>query len=438
MQNSKMMLIAGAALSATTFSAIAETPAYQNELRADAAARASLLQTGANAGHNSNGFYIGSGDGNFNLYVGGYTQFTYTLNFRDNADDALGGESEDLTNGFDAKRTRLIFQGNILNPNLSFYIEGGFDGAGDSESSNNGNFNLLEAWGNYNFDNGWGVKFGQFRVPLTRENMVDARHQLAADRSVTDSVFAADRTQGVAVHYRGDNLGFVASINDGAANRSTPFWTAAGAGGLATEADIAITARLEYMFAGDWGRFEDFTSFRNSDDIAVLLGGSVHWQQGGETAAFAGGAEVAMTDYDLFTYSIDLSVEGNGWNAFGAFTGVTVDASGASDVDNYGWLIQGGFFVADQLEIFGRWDSVYADNTFDPADEDFNTLTVGANYYFVPESHAAKFTFDVQYFLDDPSESAPVAATAPSSMTALVPDTEDGQFALRAQMQLVF
>lgn len=435
MQNSKIMLIAGAALSATTFSAIAETPAYQNELRADAASRASLLQTGANAGHNSNGFYVGSGDGNFNLYVGGYTQFTYTLSFRDGDDSSLMGESEDFTNGFDAKRTRLIFQGNVLNPNLSFYIEGGFDYMGES---NNGNFNLLEAWGNYNFDNGWGIKWGQYRVPLTRENMVDARHQLAGDRSVVDSVFNADRTQGVAVHYRGDNLGFVASINDGAGNRSTPFWTGAtNAGGLAVESDIALTARLEYMFAGDWGRFEDFTSFRNSDDIAVLLGGAIHWQQGGETAGFAGGTEVALTDYDLLTYTIDLSVEGNGWNVFGSFVGRSVDADGSSDVDDFGWLIQGGFFVADQFEIFGRYDSVIVDDAY-AADETFNTITLGANYYFVPESHAAKFTFDVAWFLDDPSENSPVAATAPNSRTSLVPDAEDNQFALRAQMQLVF
>ena len=451
MQTKSIMLIAGMALSTTAFSAAAETtPAYQSELRADAGSRTSLLQSGATAGHNSNGFFIGSGDGNYNLYVGGYTQFTYSLNFRDGGDDGpLGSDSEDLTNGFDAKRTRLIFQGNVLNPNLSFYIQGAFEGDNSSDSS--GGFELLDAYGNYDFDNGWGVKWGQFKAPYNREELVDPRHTLASDTSVVNAVFNAGRTQGVALHYRGDNLGFVGSLNDGASTSNTPYWTGASdpilssafGGPIELEADFSVTGRVEYMFAGQWERFEDFTSFRNSDDIAVLLGGAAHYQHGGDTAGFTpagvgGGTELAFTEYDLFLYTIDISVEGNGWNLFGAFIGRTVDPDGVDSANDFGFVVQGGFFLADQFELFARWDAVYADDDAYGSSDDFNTFTFGGNYYFVPESHAAKLTVEASYFIDTVSDNPLVLPTAPSSTTGLVPDTDDGQWVLRGQMQLVF
>ena len=65
-----------------------------------------------------------------------------------------------------------------------------------------GSFRLLDAWGNYEFDNGLNLKWGQFKVPVLREFLVDERYQLAVDRSVTHSAFATGYTQGVSLSYR--------------------------------------------------------------------------------------------------------------------------------------------------------------------------------------------------------------------------------------------
>ncbi|MEL7471802.1 MAG: porin [Planctomycetota bacterium] len=442
--------IAGAALG-LTLSAVASAQSvdrgYEAELAADAAGRASLLQGGSTAGHNNRGFYIGSGDGNYTLYIGGYSQFQYVLSFTDDDDAGEGSDTEDFGNGFDLKRARLIFQGNVINPDLTFYVEGAFDDAADGETSGSeGSFTLLDYWGQYQFDNGVALKWGQFKAPVTRERMVDARHLLAADRSTVDEVFNAGRTQGIALTYRDDNIGLIFSVNDGARSGNTPWHTSAGSaytgvagisGAVPAEADISLTLRGDFKLAGDWERFADFTSFRGAQDVAAMIGGAIHWQHGGDTAAYSGAGQVGFPESDVVVYTIDASVEGDGWNVFGAFIGTYGDPDSGDEVDNYGAVVQGGVFVADQWELFGRWDAIFPDDD-SAGDDDFHTITVGTNYYFVPESHAAKFTADFQWFLEEPGNNTPVATLAPSSTTALVPSSDDDQFAVRFQMQLAF
>ena len=61
-------------------------------------------------------------------------------------------------------------------------------------------------------------------------------------------------------------------------------------------------------------------------------------------------------------------------------------------------------------------------------------MTVGWNHYMVPESHAAKFTLDLRYYLDATTTS--IVST--SDGHNLLADSEDGQFGLTAQMQFLF
>ena len=64
----------------------------------------------------------------------------------------------------------------------------------------------------------------------------------------------------------------------------------------------------------------------------------------------------------------------------------------------------------------------------------FGTITAGANHYFIPASHALKFTANVLFFLDKQATS-PIS---PDTNVDLLSSANDGQWALQAQMQLVF
>ena len=71
----------------------------------------------------------------------------------------------------------------------------------------------------------------------------------------------------------------------------------------------------------------------------------------------------------------------------------------------------------------------------DGGDDEFTSITAGINYYVVPESHAAKFTAGFIYLLDEPNgDLVPVGNTN----LPLLSSSEDGQFSIVGQFQLVF
>jgi hypothetical protein len=389
-------LIAGAAMSlggtALAQSTLDTSRAQSNELLADAAGR-TLAQDGRA----------------FTVDVHGYTQFRYIYTHVEDSDTSEA-EDDDAAVGFQTTRTRLSVSGNIINEDWGYFVQFGFGRDGGAAE-------LLDAYGTYQMENGWNVMFGQFKLPFMREELVSSKYQLAWDRSPMNETFNQDRSQGVQFGFEGDAMRFMAAFSDGFATLNSDYLSAA-------EADFALTGRFEYKWAGDWKQFRDFTSFPNSD-FAGMFGVAGHYQTGGET--------IGTSDADIWLITGDVSLEGNGWNAFASAVYNNFEPEGGDSTNNWGFVIQGGIFVAPQFEIFGRFDMTFPDDDFENADE-FSTITAGVNYYVVPESHAAKFTAGVIYFLDEPGTSI----VSESTTIPLIGTDEDGQFSILGQFQLVF
>ena len=396
----RLFLFAGAALClggpALAQSTADQSRAYAAETLADAAGRtSSLAQPG----------------GNFTVNVHGYEQFRYNWNHRD--DNALPKEN---TIGFQNARTRVNLSGNVGNENWGYFVQ---FGTGDPED---GNLFLEDAYGTYKMEGGWTIKFGQFKLPILREELVGDTFQLFADRSVLNSVFTQGRSQGIQFSYEADAFRFFGAFSDGIQTANTDFDSA-------SEADWALTARLDWKWAGNWKQANDFTSFQNSDYFG-MVGGALHWQSGGDTGA---GAFGTTADVDALEGTVDASIEGNGWNAYAAGIFRHVDPAGGTKLDDWGFLIQGGIFVAPQWEIIGSYDIVIPDSD-NASNDNFSTIRVGVNHYFLPESHAAKLTIDLSWFLDKQDSSIVPAST----LTGLLASDNDSQFNLRGQIQLMF
>ncbi len=457
-----VLLFAGTALSASSTAFASDLDldrAYAAELRADAANRASLLQPVGGSGHNDeHGFHLSDGGNNL-LSIGGVMQFRYMASFRDSGAAVLGADN-DTTIGFEVPRVRLIFQGTINNPNLSYRIDGDFADntnsaaaplTGATAGSNTGFFELHNAWGKYEFEGdgqGWYVQFGQMKAPVLYEEFgVEDWHGMAVERSFVNELFTAGYTQGIAVGYNSDQFRFAGVINDGANTPNSTYNTA-----LANlESDFGITGRVDFKFMGDWSQFADMTSWQNSNN-AARIGGAFHYQHMGDTnPSFAGSASTPIEDF--FTYTIDGSYEGNGWGVYAAFVGNHFDfqgASGIADLDNFGLMVQGNVFLTPEVELFGRFEAIWLDSgitgatgpvgAIPGADDDLYFLTAGINYYFIPESHAAKFTGDIVYaFNNSGVGTAGGFGVLPNAITGLQGDpASDGEVLLRLQMQLVF
>ncbi len=413
--------------------------AYTAELMADAANRSSLLQ-GAGEG---SGFTLTSGDGSSTLTTNALFQFRYVANFRDENNVGVGAD-QDFTAGFEIPRARIDWSGNLINENLTYRISGDF---GEINTAGANTLAVTWAYGQYAFEGMEGafVRFGQFKAPLMWEELVDPEFQLSADRSVTGEAFSQQYSQGLMFGYEAEAWRAYFAFTDGLGSAGTNF---NGAG-----ADWALTARGEFKFAGDWARFTDFTSWRNSD-YAGKFGAAVHYEQYGDTGGSAGslhplGLADGAGDGEQLLYTADVAIEGNGWNAFAAFYGSSSEgeASGSVDADDFGVVVQAGLFVTDQIELFGRYDGLFLDdNRFGQGVEDsFNFATFGANYYFFPESHAVKATLDVIISFDDTATSltgiGPVnfnGQTGAVSPTSLLGQDGDTEFAIRAQASVLF
>lgn len=386
--------------------ALAQDP-LAAEVRLDAAARSSRLDDAAGGGWNKK-YFLTDATGDNRLEFETLVQLRAMFGVR-RSPDTPPADFEEVTQGFETRRIESNVNGNVFDKSVAFKV--GF------EAGASGSFSLKDAYAQFKLDNGIKLRVGQFKPPMLREELTSNKYQLTADRSVTNSVFTFSRSQGVDVSYETDDVRVSAMLHDGRTADNTDFTST-------READLAITGRLDIKLAGDWKRFDDFTSWRGSE-FAAAAGLAAHYQDGGST--------FNTPDVSVAQVTLDASVEGDGWNAYAAFIYRNTDGPGGS-LSDLGFLVQGGYFFSDQVEAFARYDLVVPDDTggADP----FNTLTLGANYYVSPSSHTVKLVGDVIYYVDAQSETG--GLVSPSTGQALVGDTEGGQASLRLQVQLIF
>lgn len=456
-----LSLVAGLGVSLTAaLTASAVTPVNNDEVRAivsemlaDAENRSSLLAAGG-GGHDGGMFYLADANGNFRLNVGGQIQFRYLLNFRDDQDGGTNAlpnrENDDFESGFQTSNTRLWFSGNIVDPNLYYAIVGNFNRDG-------GDFNLEEAYAGYKWDNGFSLQWGQFVLPFLREKLVAQYYQLAADRSLTDITFDQGYSQGIQLGYAAEEFRAMLAFSDGFRSANSEFGSVNngtgnfGFTGQGGESDWAITARAEIKFAGAWDQFKDFTSMPESQ-FAAMLGIAGHIEgSANDIGVDPDGDPTTGDEFDSETrfggWTVDLSLEGDGWNLYFAGNGAYTDNSSSAgapagfddSITDYGLVVQGGFFFPDtDWELFARYDGIFADEDRtagggDDDNETFSTVTVGTNYYW--SGHAAKFTFDVQYFIDNANDGL---NTVTNREIGYLGSGEDGEVTLRFQFQLLF
>lgn len=383
----------------------AEVRAMVQDVLADADSRANLLAAGG-AGW-ANGPFLASDDGNFRLELHAQMQFRYVFNMQD---DRSGDSSR---GGFENRRTKLILNGHIVDPSWLYRVEGNFGSEG-------GTFGLQDAYIAKAFDNGWVFVAGQLKVPMLREFLVDSTQQLAVERSLVDAEFNAGRTQGVALDFRNEQFHFTVGFTDG--HSATGGFNRPA---LARDTEYSFTARAEVLLAGGWDQFNDLTSWPD-EEFGFLLGGALHYQDG----------EYGTADDEIeaFQWTVDASLEFGGANLFAFIVGRHLEATGVG-VDQYGAVIQGGFFLTDEWELYGRYE--WGDD--DTAADDLSIFTIGANRYFAKNS--IKWSTDVGFAFNEVSSTWGDGFLGTGGNGAgwrSDATDDDGQIVIRTQLQLQF
>lgn len=326
-----------------------------------------------------------------------------------------GMPDSDVTLGFTNRRTKLGFEAKVTD-DITGAVKFAF-------SQSSGAAILEDSYLKWKLSDTVTIRAGQYKIALLREENISSTRQLATDRTSVNELFNQDFNQAIEIAVTEDNWRFIGSINEGFRTRNT-FYTSS------READFAITGRGELKFGeAGWSKYKQFTSFRGAQS-GLMLGGALHYQVMGNTNPST------TPDTSMTTGTIDASVLGDGWNLYGAGVWRTTD-NGVSSLTDSGYILQGGFFVSDQNELFARWDIIT------PSDEnpvvagtsgtnEFNVFTFGWNHYMIPESHAAKFTLEAQVYPDATTDSIV------SIRGNIQPDSTGDQFAITAQFQILF
>jgi hypothetical protein len=132
---------------------------------------------------------------------------------------------------------------------------------------------------------------------------------------------------------------------------------------------VAVAGRAEYKVAGTWEQFSKESSFKG-EEFGLLVGGGVIWQNG---------RNENTTDYgNPFALTADAQAKFGGFNVIGQLLWAT-GAPDANNDSNWGFNVQGGAFVTDDLEFFGAWAYAQTNDTT-------NFLQAGANWYFAKNS----------------------------------------------------
>ncbi|MBL0928202.1 MAG: hypothetical protein IBJ11_11220 [Phycisphaerales bacterium] len=391
------------------------------ELLADADTRTSLLQAAPPVGHDAAGFFIADPDAPFRLSIFGFVQFRYALSARD-GDSSPG--SPRAVGGFQTRRTYLNARGHVLDPALTFFLQTTFD-------PGSGVFRAEQAYLTYTFDGGahaqFRLRWGQFRPPLLREELIAANNQLLAERSLANSVFTQGFSRLVEAAWLGRDArmmlatsgGLRASGGDFNASNSllpgaetaifgprAPFGAAQQGGTQAW----AITARAELRLAGQWSAFDTFSSPPGAEFGAALAAAThIERSRDGPGPPSAPGSTVATT---LSRSAADLMLKGDGWNAFAQFvhnwTGTTgLPASfasaaepGATRFHDFGLVVQAGAFIpGTAVEPFARYDALIPDPRR-LRDAPAHTATFGLNWYV--HGTAAKLTVEASRIFTPP------------------------------------
>ena len=365
---------------------------------------------GFTAGYTADrGFVLQSADGAFLIHPYVQFQFREASNYRDAAN--ADGDS-DTNNGFEVRRLKFGVEGNVYSKAITYQFQWATQyGSATSTNPGEGTPTLEDAWVKYRFQDAWAVQAGQFKDPLFRESLVSSTKQLAADRSIQNSILEGNDNyiEGVSLLYGDkDRLHGQVAFTDGFAGNNSS--AADPTGGDPTDSgykannkknyNFGLAGRLDYMVLGDpdksWKRYSGFSAQGKDQSDLLILGAAGEWDQVG--------------DYNSYWYTADaqwMPEAVAGLSVYGALVGryVRVDNTTGSDNDGSDWgaLVQAGYMVTSRVEPFVRYDFTRVGNTGTISQSTLDSfdnrtvqeITAGVNYYFF--GHNAKATLDLTY-----------------------------------------
>jgi hypothetical protein len=362
----------------------------------------------------------------FYLSLAGLAQARYTVSYRTKppTDPDTGIREKQVSQGFDVPRAR--FQLGIgLTQFVALYMRMGVV-AGKGFSFQRAFIDLK--WKYFR------VRAGLFMNETDAESLVNPEDLYMLDYSIAQNVYDPGSSKGVMFTYLRKrfsiNLGYSDGLRTGFAEIRDP-----------VRADFAVTVRTQYGWGkAGLGGFNRLTA-RRGTPFGARLGGALHYQDGGRSQG--------TLPVQIVLGTIDLSLRGNGWSMLLTFIAGQDSTSPAETVEagevvTTGFALTGGYFVLEDLQLFGVYSIVAkprGQGALPPnvppdfaATENFQQFGAGLSYFVIPGRNHVKLSTDFQYFLGRQAGSIVPA----SPLNSIQPNDAGSQFAWRIQLTAAF
>ena len=259
---------------------------------------------------------------------------------------------------------RFGVDGNLFGPDLTYFFNWNTYSSSNSTPvtkacatvSNNqgGTMVLEEAWVKYHLPaSDFSVQVGQLRDPVLHDQIVDARYQQSAERSLTADLFANGDglTEGVMFIYdpKGD-FHAEAGVNHGMRSANTNFLSFQD-NGTFNAFDYGLAGRAEYKLMGRWKDYNQVGGVGIKESLLVV-GLGIDYSEQGHSGQLVAAADVMYVDPAGLSFYGAL-VDRNTSHNFGIYTqsatGAAITPPGTflanRSTNEYSILLQAGYMV---------------------------------------------------------------------------------------------
>jgi hypothetical protein len=396
--------------------------ATADALMRDAKQHSQLLDVeGFTAGYTSDkGFVLKTTDNKFLLHPWFQLQFRNVTNFRE--DSKQKGTTDDTQNGFEVRRMKFGFDGNVFSPDLTYL----FLWATDRKS---GSPVLEEAWAKYKFtDSPFAIKGGQMKDPLWHEQIASSKYQLSVERSYLTDIFAngdAFVQAATLIYDNGGALRAEGGITDGLRSANTNFQDFP-----TNTADWGAVARVEYKVFGNWKDYDRMTAFGDKESVLVI-GAGADYTEAGDTGQLTHAVDIMYkTPNQLAVYGGYLGRYNRHNQGSPGSNGGSTAATPIANTYDYGFEGQLSYQIDQHWEPYIRYEYIQFDGDGLPAGSTTTVHEISAGFNYYLHGHAAKFTADVVYL----PNGAPVSDDGSGVLST---GKDKNELLLRAQFQLL-
>lgn len=338
------------------------------------------------------GVHIDSADGNYTLQLQGRfaARFTATRN-----------QAAASSDSFTIPRGEIRMEGNVLTKKLKYGFEMNLATRAASSTATvcsssgaatgicpggaatvvttpttTGLATLNDFYLDYQHNDTFGIKFGQFKVPFLMQQLTSATRQQFVDRSLGTGFFDLGRDIGASFH--GDILNYHANYHVFVMNGD-------GANTLNANKGLLLGGRIEVPILGQYKPVESDVDYSESPNLG--LGVAYAYNQ--RVAALGTGGTSVPANVKASLGTLDIGYKWHGLSIQAAAMITRTHSRTVANVTNWGYNGQVGYFlIPKHLELAARTSA----GIFSGATANQHEYAGGVNYFF--KGHSIKWQTD--------------------------------------------